>query len=41
MKFYASRIFKHCMLTVMDQKTQIVSTVSSTGKRTETSMTDV
>ena len=41
MKFYASRNFNYCMITVMDQKTQIVSTVTSAGKRTETSMADL
>ncbi|RYY65418.1 MAG: hypothetical protein EOO13_17230 [Chitinophagaceae bacterium] len=35
MKFYASRNFKHCMVTVLDQKTQMVTTVTSAGKHAE------
>ena len=41
MKFKVSPGFKHCVGTVMDQKDQKVFSVTSTGKREESSMTDI
>ncbi|MEO7046008.1 MAG: hypothetical protein ABI091_11930 [Ferruginibacter sp.] len=41
LKFSVSRYFNHCMVTVLDQKTQVVTTVTSSGKRSESSMADL
>jgi hypothetical protein len=41
MKFSVSPGFKHCMVTLMDQKEQKVTAITSTGKQAEGSMTDL
>ncbi|MBC7937912.1 MAG: hypothetical protein H7Y86_21405 [Rhizobacter sp.] len=41
MKFYVSESFTHSMVTVMDQTSQKILTVTTSGKQTETSMADM
>jgi hypothetical protein len=41
LKFSVSSGFKHCKTTLMDQKTQTILSITSTGKQEEGSMTDM